>query len=118
MDALYLFRHSVYGDVEIRYSLRSLAKHAPYIRKVWIFGDRPAFLSEDTRLIEHVPHEYVARVGNFRTPVTNFFLMLYLSSLIPDLAHEYLQFSDDTSCCGRTESTRRAKFATCRTCRR
>jgi hypothetical protein len=42
VDALYLFRHSVYGDVEIRYSLRALAKHAPYIRKVWIFGDRPA----------------------------------------------------------------------------
>lgn len=95
MDALYLFRHSVHQDVEIRYSLRSLAKHAPYIRKVWIFGDRPAFLSDDTTRIEHVPHEYVARVGDFRTPVTNYFLMLYLSSLIPDLDHEYLRFSDD-----------------------
>ncbi len=93
MDALYLFRHSVYGDVEIRYSLRSVAKYAPYIRKVWIFGDRPAFLSEETSLIEHVPHSYVTRSGNFRTPVTNFFLLLYLSSLIPDLDHEYLFFS-------------------------
>jgi hypothetical protein len=25
MDALYVFRHSIHGDVEIRYSLRSLA---------------------------------------------------------------------------------------------
>ena len=56
MDALYFFRHSVYGDVEIRYSLRSLNKYAPYIRKVWIFGDRPAFLSEEPFLIRHAPH--------------------------------------------------------------
>jgi hypothetical protein len=97
VDALYLFRHSVHGDVEIRYSLRSLAKFAPYIRKVWIFGDRPAFLSDDTSLIEHVPHSYITRSGSFRTPVTNFFLMLYLSSLIPDLDHEYLFFCDDFS---------------------
>lgn len=95
MDALYLFRHSVHGDVEIRYSLRSLEKYAPYVRKVWIFGDRPEFLSDDTARVQHVPHEYVTRVGNFRTPVTNFFLMLYLSSLIPDLDHEYLLFCDD-----------------------
>ena len=95
MDALYLFRHSVYGDVEIRYSLRSVAKYAPYIRKVWIFGDRPAFLSDDSSMIEHVPHSYITRTGSFRTPVTNFFLLLYLSSLIPDLDHEYLFFSDD-----------------------
>jgi hypothetical protein len=52
------------GDVEIRYSLRSLAKYAPYIRKVWIFGDRPAFLSEDTSLIRHVPQSYLTRSGS------------------------------------------------------
>jgi hypothetical protein len=69
--------------------------YAPYIRKVWVFGDRPAFLSDDASVIEHVPHSYITRSGSFRTPVTNFFLLLYLSSLIPDLDHEYLFFCDD-----------------------
>ncbi|TVS20666.1 MAG: hypothetical protein EA424_02815, partial [Planctomycetaceae bacterium] len=40
----------------------------------WIFGDRPEFLSDETSLVQHVPHEYVTRVGKFRMPVTNFFL--------------------------------------------
>jgi hypothetical protein len=95
MDALYFYRHSRFKDVEILFSLRGLDVHAPWIRKVWIFGDRPAFLTDDRTVAEHVPHEYVARVGDFRTPVTNFFLMFYLSSLIPELTPEYLWFCDD-----------------------
>ncbi len=78
MDALYVFRHSVYGDVEIRYSLRSVAKHAPYIRRVWIFGDRLGFTSDDPSLIEQIPHSYISRSGSFNTPVTSFFLLLYV----------------------------------------
>jgi hypothetical protein len=95
MDALYVFRHSRFNDIEIRYSLRSIAQHMPWVRKVWIVGDRPEFLTGDTSLIQHVPHEYAARVGNFRTPVTNLFLQIFLSSLIPGLDHEYLLFCDD-----------------------
>ena len=95
MDALFFFRHSDYGDVELRYALRGIAQHAPWIRKVWIFGDKPVFLSDDTSLIEHVPHEYAARVGKYRTPVTNFFLMFWLAYHIPDLASEFLWFCDD-----------------------
>ena len=95
MDALFFFRHSVHDDIEIRYALRGIAKHAPWVRKVWIFGDRPHFLVDDTSLIEVVPHDYMARVGKFRTPVTSFFLMYYLASLIPDLDFEILWFCDD-----------------------
>lgn len=62
MDALYLLRHSPHEDLEIRYSLRSLARHAPHIGKVWIFGDRPAFLTADTSVAERVPHDATARV--------------------------------------------------------
>ena len=90
MDALYLFCHSRADDWEIRYSLRSLAKHLPFIRKVWIFGDRPAFLSGDTSLIEHVPHESAARLVRSAVPVRNTFKMLFLSSLIGDLTAGYL----------------------------
>ena len=95
MDALFFFRHSDFDDIELRFALRGIAKHAPWIRKVWIFGDRPSFLSEDTQIIEHVPHDYVARIGNYRTPVTNFFLMFYLSYHIPGVASEFLWFCDD-----------------------
>ena len=42
MDALYLFCHSRANDLEIRYSLRSLAKNLSFIRKVWIFGSGAA----------------------------------------------------------------------------
>jgi len=95
LDALFFFRHNINDDFEIRYALRGVARNMPWVRKVWVFGDKPRFLSEDTSIVEHVPHEFVARVGNFRTPITNGFLMCYLSSLIPDLSEEYIRFSDD-----------------------
>ena len=95
MDALYVFRHSRFNDIEIRYSLRSIARHMPWVRKVWIFGDRPAFLADDTSIVEHVPQRYVARIGDFQTPVTNFFHMLFLASLVPELDFEFLWFCDD-----------------------
>jgi hypothetical protein len=43
MDALYLFRHSVNDDFEIRHSLRSIEMHAPCIRKVWVFAKTSEF---------------------------------------------------------------------------
>ncbi len=95
MDTIYVFRHSTQHDLEIRYSLRSVARYAPWVGKVWVFGDRPAFLSDDTSVIQHVPHEYTARVGGFRTPVTNGFLLLFLASLIPELSFEFVWFCDD-----------------------
>jgi len=95
MDALYVYKRSGHDDVELRYSLRSVARYAPYIRKVWIYGDRPAFLTQDTTVAEHVPHEATSRILNVKVPVTNFFLLMFLSSLIPDLSSEYLFFSDD-----------------------
>jgi len=95
MDALYIFKHSANDDFEIRYSLRSVGQFAPYIGKVWIYGDKPEFISADTSVIEHVPHEATSRVLGVKSPVTNLFLLLFLSSLIPDLSFEYLFFSDD-----------------------
>lgn len=74
-DAIYIFRHSVHNDEEIRFSLRSVAKRMPWIRKVWIFGDKPEWLTEDTCRIEHVPHESIAWIGNFKTPVVNTFII-------------------------------------------
>lgn len=95
LDGLFFFRHSSHSDFEIKCALRGIAKYMPWMRKVWVFGDKPSFLSVDRSVIEHVPHEYVARVGKYRTPITNFFMMYYLSSLIPELDFEYLWFCDD-----------------------
>ncbi len=95
IDIVYLFRHSTNGDEEIRYSLRSVAKHLPFIRKVWIFGDRPEFISSDKSLIEHVPHAYLVPLFGFRTPVRSDFLMQFLASLIPELAPDFVRFADD-----------------------
>jgi hypothetical protein len=67
----------------------------PYVNKVWILGDRPHFLTDDTSAVEHVPHEYVARIANYRLPVRNLFLQVFLGSLIPKLDHEFLAFCDD-----------------------
>lgn len=95
MDILYLYRHSAANDFEIRYSLRSVEQYLPYIRKVWIFGDRPHFLADDVSIVEHVRHDYVARIANYRLPVRNIFLLTFLASLIPRLDHEFLIFCDD-----------------------
>ncbi|MEW4451301.1 hypothetical protein AB1L30_01320 [Bremerella sp. JC817] len=95
MDVVYFLKHSQFEDVEIRYSLRSIARHCPWVRKVWVFGDRPLFLSEDTTIVEHVPHDTFSRALGFPNPMTNFFQMLFSSSLIPELDSEYLWFCDD-----------------------
>ncbi len=95
MDVVYVFRHSQFDDLEIQYSLRSVAKYLPWIRKVWIFGDHPNFLSEQTDKIEHVSWESVAWVGRFQTPVKNHFLQYFLLSLWPELDEEFLIFHDD-----------------------
>jgi hypothetical protein len=95
MDTVYFFIHSKNDDFELRQSLRSIEQHAPYIRKVWIFGDRPSFISDDVSIVEHVPEKYMAPLLRVKTPVRNFFLLAVLSSLIPELEFEYLRFSDD-----------------------
>ncbi|WP_442507470.1 class I SAM-dependent methyltransferase [Novipirellula sp. SH528] len=98
MDALYFYRHSEHDDLELRFSLRSLAAHAPWLNKIWIFGDRPGFLAENQTFAEHVPHEAMAELGPYRTPLTNFFIMLEASSQIPDLDDEYIWLCDDFIC--------------------
>jgi len=95
VDIVYVFRHSSSGDQEIRYSLRSVAAHLPFVRKVWIFGDRPQFLVDDKALVEQVDHAYIAPLLGYRLPVRNDFLLLFLASLIPDLSYEFVRFSDD-----------------------
>ena len=39
MDVVYLLCNSKVKNLELRYSMRSLAEHLTWIRKVWIFYD-------------------------------------------------------------------------------
>ncbi len=95
LDIVYLFRHSPHGDAEIRYSLRSVAKCLPFVRKVWVLGDRPGFLADDRAIVEHVPHEYIAPLLGLKTPVRNELLLLTLAALLPEVALDFLKFADD-----------------------
>ena len=95
MDIVYLFRHSKFNDAEIRYSLRSVAENLTWVRKVWVFGDRPEFLSDDKRVIEHVPWEAVAWLRHVQAPVRNFFLQCFLVAQHPEVDAEFLLFCDD-----------------------
>lgn len=52
VDAVYILgTGSVDNNLELRYSLRSMAKHAPWIRKVWVVGSNPEFLSDEVGFI-------------------------------------------------------------------
>jgi hypothetical protein len=95
MDALFFLKHSPNEDIEIHYALRALARHAPWVRRVIVFGDRPAFLAGPEGGALHMPHESIAWAGPYKTPVTNFFLLFYLSALLPELGEEFLWFCDD-----------------------
>lgn len=95
LDVVYVFQHSRYDDLEIRYSLRSIAKHLPWVRKDWIFGESPVLLSDDKSRIECVLWKAMARVGRFRTPLRSFFLQCFLLSLRPELDAEFVLLCDD-----------------------
>lgn len=94
MDFLYFYRKTD-DDFELRYSLRSIERYAPWTRKVWIYGACPDFLTKDTSVAEHVPDSFAAAVLGIQPPVKNFFQMLFLTSLIPELTPEYVWCSDD-----------------------
>jgi hypothetical protein len=94
-DIVYLFSRITHSDEELLYSLRSVAVNLPWVRNVWIFGDRPDWMSEDKSTIEHVSQNYIARALGCPSPVTNDFLMLFMATLIPGLAFDFVRFSDD-----------------------
>lgn len=96
MDILIPFRHSAHEDEELRYVLRSVERHFAEAGKVWILGDRPAWLTADRGVAEHVPHEAMSRPFRLRTPVRNYFLLTFLGSVIPELTAEYVQAMDDS----------------------
>lgn len=81
----------------------------PQSRGLW----RSARVSgrRDTHYVERLPHESIAWIGPYQTPVRNTFLMFYLIALIPEIDNEILWFCDDFILIGdlTTESVRIAR---------
>ena len=42
---------------KLKYALRSIEKFAPWIRKIWIVGEKPSWISTENSNITVVPHE-------------------------------------------------------------
>ncbi len=95
MDIVYIFQNSKQGNREVLYSLRSVAANLPWVRKVWILGDRPEFLTSDLRVAQHVSHQEIAWIARWRLPVRNNFILTFMASLIPGLSDEFIWFADD-----------------------
>ncbi len=50
-----LGRGSRHGDAELRYCLRSIKQHLDNLGRVWIVGERPAWLAVDGETLVHLP---------------------------------------------------------------
>lgn len=87
MDVVYPLRPSPSGDVEIRYSLRSLALYGPKVDRVFILGTRPDWCSDD---VVEVPG--VDNLGDKQVNVNTKLLALCESS---DVSDRFMLMNDD-----------------------
>jgi len=87
MDVVYILGNgSKHGDIELRYSLRSLEKYVPF-RKVFIVGERPDFLNGKAVHIPNSPgHSNKAR---------NIMENVLAACNHPDLSDDFLFVNDD-----------------------
>lgn len=81
---------------ELRYSLRSLEMHAPWIRKVYLVtnGQAPCWLSLDSRRVELVPHAAIFPDPDHLPTFNSHAIELHLHR-IPGLSERFLYFNDD-----------------------
>ncbi len=81
---------------ELKYSLRSIEKHLPWIRKIFILTDdqTPAFLDTSHPKIEIVHHSQV--IPKEILPLFNSTSIEYFIYKIPGLSEHFLFANDDT----------------------
>ncbi len=81
---------------ELKYSLRSVEKHLPWIRKIFIVTDNqiPAFLDTCHPKIEIVYHSEI--IPEKILPIYNSVIIEYFIYKIPDLSEHFLYANDDT----------------------
>lgn len=80
---------------ELKYSLRSVEKNVPWIRRIYIVTDnqRPDWLKEDSPAIRIVDHSEILPVEAL--PCFNSSVIEYFLYKIPDLAEHFLYANDD-----------------------
>jgi len=80
----------------LKYSLRSLARHMPWIRNVYILSMRPQvpdWLNTDHPRIRMVHHDQI--MAERHLPTFNSFAILSHQHLLPDLAERFVYLADD-----------------------
>ena len=80
---------------ELKYSLRSVEKHLPWIRKIFIVTDNqvPPFLDINHPKIEIVNHSEI--IPKEILPTYNSVIIEYFIYKIPDLSEHFLYANDD-----------------------
>jgi hypothetical protein len=94
-DPTALFKGSFKNNDELKFSLRSLEKYAPWYNKIYVVvrdGQKPTWLRENGRLqfIEHssiIPSQYL--------PTFNSLVIESFLHKIPNLSEKYIYFNDD-----------------------
>lgn len=82
MDIVYIYKRTD-DDFSIQHSLISVQKYMPWVRKIWIYGDKP----ESTVPFTHV--------DGIEPRASNFFKLIQGASEIEGLSDEFLVFADD-----------------------
>ncbi|GLK66739.1 Stealth CR1 domain-containing protein [Hansschlegelia plantiphila] len=95
---------------EIRYNLRSIRNHAPWVRKIWIITDDQFPPSIDQELArEHniftVDHRVIYRGFEGCLPVFNSLAIETMLWRIPELAEQFIYCNDDMLLSGMTKET-------------
>lgn len=80
---------------ELKYSLRSVEKHLPWVRKIFIVTDNqtPKFLNTNNPKIRVVDHSEI--IPNEILPVFNSTVLEHFLYRIPDLSEHFLYANDD-----------------------
>ena len=81
---------------ELKYSLRSLEKYAPWINKVYIVtnGQIPKWLNLDNPRVKIVTHDQI--MPKYALPTFNSMAIEANLAHIPDLSEKFLYSNDDT----------------------
>jgi SAM-dependent methyltransferase len=79
---------SKHGNVELRYALRSMAKHCAWVRKVWVVGADPGFLAPE---VGYIPMED----GFQHSKDANIISKLLAAAEHAEVAERFLFCSDD-----------------------
>lgn len=87
IDVVYVLgRGSRWEDNELRYSLRSIEKHLKDFGKVWIVGEKPAWVTN----VNHIP-----ATDPYRVPDTNILYKLKIACNNAEISDTFLFMNDD-----------------------